>query len=259
MTEVQALRQRTLAAFLTEVDHIVAIAELVRERLLRNGVPAAKITTCRSGRTQAAGATLKTMPGAGAHEPGPLRLAFLGRLYPDKGLHVLVEALLKLPALPVKLDIYGVVQERASELYKANLVKRAAGDSRISFLPPLPQEDVVARLAEYDALAVPSQWMETAPLVVFDAFAASIPVIGADRGGIAELVEHERNGLLVEPSSVAAWAAAIDKLARDRELLRRLRAGVRPPRTMAAVAREMHNLYERALAGSGAMKLCASS
>jgi glycosyltransferase involved in cell wall biosynthesis len=143
-------------------------------------------------------------------------------------------------------------------LYQANLVRRAADDSRISFLPALPQEEVVDRLAEYDALAVPSQWMETGPLVVYDAFAAGIPVIGADRGGIAELVEHERDGLLVDASSVAAWAAALHRLARDRELLERLRAGIRPPRTMAAVAREMRKLYECALAGAGAMKLCAS-
>ena len=258
-TELQALRQRMLAAFLAEVDHIVAVSQWVRRLLVHNGVPEAKITVCRHGRTQTAGAGVGPPPETGAHEPGPLRLVFIGRLYPAKGLHVLVEALLELPRLPVTLHICGVVQDGNSELYRGNIVWRASGDSRISLLPALSQEDVVARLAGYDALAVPSQTMETGPLVVYDAFAAGIPVIGANRGGIAELVEHERDGLLVEASSVAAWAAAIHRLASDRELLGRLRAGVRPPRTMAAVATEMHQLYERALAGAGAMKLCASS
>jgi glycosyltransferase involved in cell wall biosynthesis len=256
MTELQALRQSMLSAFLAEVDHIVAVSRWVGELLVHNGVPAAKITVCRHGRTQSSSADVSQRPDP--HEPGPLRLAFIGRLYPAKGLHVLVQALLDLPALPVNLDIYGVVQDSASETYRGQLIKRTSGDARISFLPALAQDAVVARLAEYDALAVPSQWMETGPLVVYDAFAAGIPVIGADRGGIAELVEHERNGLLVEASNVTAWAAAIHRLADDRALLERLRAGVRPPRTMAEVASEMQTLYERALASAGTMHLCAS-
>jgi len=259
MTELQALRQRTLTAFLAEVDHIVAVSQWVREMLVRNGVPETKVTVCRHGRTQAVGAGSRPPRRTGAHLPRPLRLAFIGRLNAAKGLHVLVEALLQLPRLPVLLDIYGVVQGSAGESYKGDLARRASGDSRISFLPALPQKEVVACLAEYDALAVPSQWMETGPLVVYDAFAAAIPVIGADRGGIAELVEHERDGLLVETSNVAAWAAAIHRLAGDRELLGRLRDGVRPPRTMAAVATEMRMLYERALSGAGDRQLCASS
>ena len=259
MTELLALRRRSLAAFLAQVDYIVAVSRWVRELLVGNGVPPEKITVCRHGRTQAAsrgfGPLRRTRPRA----PGPLRLAFIGRLYPAKGLHVLVEALLELPALPVTLDVFGVLQDPTSEGYKANLVRRTAGDSRITFHPALPQEEVVDQLSEYDALAVPSQWMETGPLVVYDAFAAGIPVIGADRGGIAELVEHEGNGLLVEASSVGAWAAAIRRLARDRDLLGRLCAGVRPPRTMAAVAGEMRELYGHALEGAGGMRQCVSS
>jgi glycosyltransferase involved in cell wall biosynthesis len=259
MTEVLALRRRTVTAFLAEVDRIVAVSEWVHQVLLRTGVPEGKITVCRHGRTQTCGIALGPRQGTGQSEPGPLRIAFVGRLYPAKGLHILVQALRELPDLPVKLDVYGMVQSRASELYRSCLISSASGDSRISLLPPLPQDEVVGRLAEYDALAVPSQWMETGPLVVYDAFAAGIPVIGSDRGGIAELVEHERNGLLVEPSRVGAWAAAIRRLAGDRELVERLRNGIRPPRTMTAVAREMQALYERALDKADERKLCASS
>jgi glycosyltransferase involved in cell wall biosynthesis len=258
-TELQALRQRTLAAFLAEVDQIVAVAGWVRDLLVRNGVPDAKITICRHGRTQADGASSRPGQGTGQHEPGPLRLAFIGRLYPAKGLHVLVDALLQLPALPVKLDVYGVVQERNSKMYRAKLAKRAAGDSRIAFLPALPQEDIVARLAEYDALAVPSQVVETGPLVVYDAFAAGIPVVGARRGGIAELVEHEVNGLLVEAASPNAWGAALHRLADDTGLLERFRAGVKRPRTMAAVAVEMRELYGSVLDSVAVTDGCASS
>ncbi len=101
----------------------------------------------------------------------------------------------------------------------------------------------MTRLRDYDLLVVPSQWLETGPLVVLEAFAAGIPVLGSRLGGIAELVKDGENGILVEADSVAAWAAALNRLSRESELLRRLRSGVRPPRTMADVAEEMLALY----------------
>ena len=103
---------------------------------------------------------------------------------------------------------------------------------------------MLAALAQHDVLAVPSQCLETGPLVVLEAFAAGTPVIGANLGGIAELVTDGVDGLLVEP---AAWATTLQRCATDRDLLPRLRAGIRPPRTMATVADEMLALYETAL------------
>jgi glycosyltransferase involved in cell wall biosynthesis len=77
-----------------------------------------------------------------------------------------------------------------------------------------------------------------------EAFAAGAPVLGADLGGIAELVTHGVDGLLLPPDDAPAWGRALQRLSQDRELLARLRAGVAPPRTMAAVARDMRELYQ---------------
>jgi glycosyltransferase involved in cell wall biosynthesis len=105
---------------------------------------------------------------------------------------------------------------------------------------------VIPLLKEYDLVAVPSRWLETGPLVVLEAFAAGVPVLGSDLGGIAELVEHDVNGLLVPPSSVADWQRALCRFLDDPTLLSRLRAGVRPPRSMETVAREMQAVYAAA-------------
>ncbi|MDP9171223.1 MAG: glycosyltransferase, partial [Acidobacteriota bacterium] len=102
---------------------------------------------------------------------------------------------------------------------------------------------------EYDLLAVPSQWLETGPLVVLEAFAAGTPVLGSDLGGIAELVRDGVDGVLVKPAgSVAAWAQAMRRLCGQPELLIRLRAGIRPPRHTREVALEMMPVYRNALA-----------
>jgi glycosyltransferase involved in cell wall biosynthesis len=85
--------------------------------------------------------------------------------------------------------------------------------------------------------------METGPLVVYEAFAAGIPVIGSRLGGIAELVTHEKNGLLVEPASPKAWADALRRIADSPDLLGRLRGGIGSVRNMSQVATEMEAIY----------------
>jgi glycosyltransferase involved in cell wall biosynthesis len=102
-------------------------------------------------------------------------------------------------------------------------------------------------MACYEAVVVPSRVLETGPLVVYEAFAAGIPVIGSRRGGIAELVRDSVDGLLVEPDSVSAWRAAIEHLLNHSDILPRLRASVRPPRTMHEVAEEMASVYASVL------------
>jgi glycosyltransferase involved in cell wall biosynthesis len=79
--------------------------------------------------------------------------------------------------------------------------------------------------------------------VVLEAFAVKIPVVGSKLGGIAELIEHEVNGLLVEPDSPEAWCRTFRRFLEDRGLLAQLQAGIRPPRGMQEVAEEMLALY----------------
>jgi glycosyltransferase involved in cell wall biosynthesis len=247
MTELQRRRHRSLEGFLASADAIVALSNWGREVLLRNGVPASKLTVARHGVTQDG-----TLPAAAGTRQGPLRVAFLGRAYEIKGAHILVDTLVRHPALDVALDLFLLVQdEPVSAKYMADLKRRAEGDGRIRFLPAVGNAGVVAALSSYDVLAVPSQWMETGPLVIYDAWAAGIPVIGSNLGGIAELVEHGKNGLLVAPADVEAWGDALRRLSADRMLLNAMRRELPRLRTMATVAGEMQAIYQRLTYAAG--------
>jgi len=93
-------------------------------------------------------------------------------------------------------------------------------------------------------VVVPSQGMETGPLVVLEAFAAGVPVLGSALGGIPDKVRDGVDGLLVDPyHAVEAWRAALLRVGADRDLVAALTRGVRPPRSMAEVAREMRAIY----------------
>jgi glycosyltransferase involved in cell wall biosynthesis len=98
-------------------------------------------------------------------------------------------------------------------------------------------------LSSYHLLALPSRSLEPGPIVILESFAAGTPVIGSKLGGIAEWVRHQDNGLLLEAEDVRAWADALRLCAEDRNLLARLRQGVKPPRSMVDVAGETAQLY----------------
>jgi glycosyltransferase involved in cell wall biosynthesis len=168
---------------------------------------------------------------------------------PTKGLGVLIDALRTVPKLRIRLDIYGIAQGASGAAYAKEMRALAADDSRINFLGPLPSQAVVARLREYDFLAVPSQWLETGPMVVLEAFAAGVPVIGWNLGGTAEIVRHGIDGLLISPGPDPAkrWAEVFRLVTESDDLRERLKAGVRPPRGSESVAQDMLTLYDSIL------------
>jgi glycosyltransferase involved in cell wall biosynthesis len=89
-----------------------------------------------------------------------------------------------------------------------------------------------------DVLVVPSLWAENAPLVALEARAAGCPVIASDIGGLPELIEDGRDGLLFPPGDSDALAAILAQPAKIRGL------AVRPPRSLANFVDEVQHHYE---------------
>jgi glycosyltransferase involved in cell wall biosynthesis len=242
MREIVGLRHEQTRVALDMADQIVAPAEWVMDLLLRLDVPRDKLTLSRQGvRTPAVAPTPHV-----ANDT--LRIVYIGRVEPVKGIHLVARALRAMPDAPVELHVYGVVQGDAQALYRRDLQEEMQRDPRIHLHPPVAPEQVIRTIAQYDVLAVPSQQFETGPLVVLEAFAAGLPVVGTALGGIAELVQHDVNGMLVQPGSVLGWTEALQKLAADRTYLARLRGNVKPPRSVDAVADDMVEVYRKALA-----------
>ena len=231
-----------------KVDRIVAPCRWVCEVLRRNGVPEEKLVLCRQGLSRHSGRQALPQPNLASRAAGRvLRLGYFGRLDPTKGVDIVVDALRRAPNAAVRFEIYGIRQP-GYEAYAATLEHAAAKDPRVVFLSALPPEAVGEAMRRCDLVVVPSRGLETGPLVVLEAFAAGTPVFGAELGGIAELVSDRVDGLLIRPEDPSAWASAIVALAAAPEQVARLRAGIRPPRTMDDVARDMAGLYQALLA-----------
>ena len=240
MRGLMARRHAAVRALFEEADEVVAVSQWVRNLLLRNGVPARKIHLSRHGASQA---PVVPSDGLRGTERGPLRIAFLGRLDRTKGPDILVRAMRTLRGRLVRIDLYGIAQSDAENTYVAELKRLAGGDTRIRFLPAVSHECVATLLRAYDLVGVPSRWLETGPLVVLEAFAAGVPVVGSKLGGIAELVRDGVDGILVESDSAEVWARTIQQLDTHRDVLERLRRAIQPPRTMDDVADDMLTIY----------------
>jgi glycosyltransferase involved in cell wall biosynthesis len=235
-------RHEEILRVFSTVDRIVVLADWVRDVLIANGVPEGRMVRAPHGvgRTDAA---LRE-----AWDAGTVRLAHLGRLDAAKGTGLLIAALRALPDAQITLDVFGITQNEADRHQLDRLRQAAGDDGRIRFLPPIPHTEISARLAAFDAIVVPSQLLETGPLVVLEAFAAGVPVIGSALGGISEKIRHGVDGLLVGPhDSVEAWREQLGRCAADPSLLSRLRAGIVPPRSADDAATEMHRMYSTVL------------
>jgi glycosyltransferase involved in cell wall biosynthesis len=93
--------------------------------------------------------------------------------------------------------------------------------SRILFTGYRPDPDRF--LLAFDALVLPSTTRnETFGQVLVEAMAFQVPVVGSEVGGIPEIIDHEQNGLLVQPGDEAGLAAALDRLAGDSGLRTKL-------------------------------------
>ena len=219
------------------------ISTWVGEVLQRNNVPEAKVALVRQGIVQH---IEPQFPRSKDRTVAPLRLAYFGRIDRAKGLDIVIQALQSNPAAAVRLAIFGVNQDAGNSEFD-RVLALAGVDGRIEVHAAVAAERVQEEMSRLDLIVVPSRGLENAPLVVLEAFAAGVPVLGANLGGIAELVRDGIDGVLVAADDVGAWAEAIAGLSADRERIEKLRQGVRPPRTMRAVAAEMAVIYERLL------------
>ncbi len=239
---LMAGRRKATLEWWAGMARVIALCEWTERLLLLNGVPKERIRKVRHGLPSPADCIVKEAPPA-----PPSKLVFLGRLDRVKGIDLIIDALRLAPNLPVTLDLY-TIKPSSDDKATRSLLAQAQSDPRIIVREAIPSSQVITTLGNYHALLVPSRWFETGPLVVLEALAAGIPVIGSDLGGIAEWISHEHNGLLVPGLTPEAWRNTLCRAVSDPALLPRLKANIRPPRTMREVAGDMSAIYAEVLA-----------
>jgi len=140
---------------------------------------------------------------------------FIGRLLPEKGLLVLLDAVAGAlrGGVAVTLDIFGEGPLRDECAARIEALGSPGAAIRLRGTMPYDQRFFDA-MRGYDALVVPSISDEQ-PRIVFDAYAQGLPVIASATEGLVQCVDDKVTGLLVAPRDVAALQERITELARD--------------------------------------------
>lgn len=194
------LLHRYRGSYRNKVQRYIALNEFCRDKFVAGGLPADKIAVKPNFVERT------TLPAPTARSGG----LFVGRLSPEKGIGVLGEAARQLPDVRFVVVGSGVESRVLNGLQNVHLP---------GFLEPA---GVRAAMCEAAYLVMPSIWYETFGLVALEAFACGLPVIASRLGAMAELVEHQRTGLLIEPGNPAALAEAIRWAEANPEAMRRM-------------------------------------
>jgi glycosyltransferase involved in cell wall biosynthesis len=134
-------------------------------------------------------------------------LAFLGRLIPNKGVHVAIQIARE---LGVKLKIAGNIStEQGARTYFETQVKPHLGDS-IEWIGEIGDSEKASFLGQASALLFPIQWDEPFGIVVAEALSCGTPVIASRRGAMPELIDDGVCGFLCD--TVDEMKAAVTKL-----------------------------------------------
>ena len=283
------LEPEAAARALDAVDAVATCSDHVAQRIAAQfPAHAAKVVTIGNG-------VDPDIFGAQAcnKSPAPTGLLYVGRLSPEKGVHVLAkafnrviaqrpEATLDLVGRPGYLSasilrqfgaaagaaelagLYGrnplsavarqVMFSRTSYRRSITRMLSPAAERATRFLGAVPHHDMPQVYARSMIVAAPSVIQEPFGLPVVEAMAAGRPVVASRVGGIPELVDHERTGLLVEPADPTALADALLSLLRAPERCLAMgaagRLDVRARWTWQLAAERLQLVYRSVMAGS---------
>jgi glycosyltransferase involved in cell wall biosynthesis len=178
------------------------------------------------------------------------RLLFVGRLNPQKGVDHLLHAMSEMKSA-VTLDIVGDGPSRSS---LEELSRELGLEPRVRWHGQVQQSELPRFYQSATAVVVPSA-EEGLGLVAVEALLCETPVVAFDSGGLRDVVQHGKTGLLVEAGNRAALASALDGLlaadGRGRDLGRAGRLYALSAFAPESAARRYAEIYRQVLGSNG--------
>ncbi len=222
-TEFEAVERFDLAGKVSDADGVACISDFTRSQLMRLTPPA------HWDKLSVVHMSVDTARFAPPAEPravdGPLRVLDVGRLVPEKGAPVLLDAVARLAERGVGVELRLVGGGELEPDLRSEIARRGLSD-RITLVGAVGQDEILAQYHWADVFCLPS-FQEGLPVVLMEAMATGIPVITTPINGIPELVKDGRNGYLVPPGRADLLADALARLAGDQALRETLGARAR--------------------------------
>jgi glycosyltransferase involved in cell wall biosynthesis len=184
------------------VDRYIALTNSARQIFVESGFPSARVTV-KPNFVEDPG-----VAGVGRDRSGVL---FVGRLSEEKGVATLIDAAREF-GFPVRIAGSGPQRDA--------LQRRAP--PAVTFLGAISKDAVIAEMRHAVAVVVPSIWYEGFPMVVVESFACATPVVAANLGALAEIVEDGKTGVLAAPGDSISLGGQVMHLLAEPALARQL-------------------------------------
>lgn len=186
-------------------DQMICVSDAVRQELESSGVSKDKLTVAKMGVQQLAPtASRQIVRDRFGIANNRFAVGFVGRLTVEKGAKTLLHSLEFCDQ--VEAHLFGDGPQRE----ELETTAKNMNSGNVFFHGHL--NDVADAMEAVDTVVVPSEWKEAFPAVVLEAMSLGRPVIGSRIGGIPEIIDDGRNGLLFSPGEPIDLASAIVRL-----------------------------------------------
>jgi len=205
------------------LDLYITVSEQDRQMLLRSGIPEEAIELIYN----TIDLDVSLIPGDRDWlkkqfdlPSGSIVCTGIGRLVPQKGFDILIEAFAKIASqIP---DLHCLIIGEGDDKEKLSAQLRAAGlENRVRLIGYYERQTVMSILKASDFFVMPSRY-EGTPIALLEAAALGRPILATCAGGIPELVTHEQQAFLVPVLDPAALAQGFSRLALDRDFAHQL-------------------------------------
>ena len=196
---------------------VIAISEVIGQHMVQDfGVPSHHVRII----PRSVDTSKFNIPRKPKGPMDPLIVTMIGRITPLKGHAYFLKAMAQvIRTVPnVRIQLIGDASSKRQG-YKEELLlltKRLGIADRVEFLGN--RRDIPQLLSYSDCLVLSTITQEAFGRVILEAQAASVPVVATKVGGVSEIIDHEKTGLLVPPKGIEAMAKAVIRLLQNREL-----------------------------------------
>jgi len=176
------------------IDVYIALTHFARNKFIEFGLPPDRVVV---------------KPNFVGPDPGPRSkpgdyALFVGRLSPEKGVHTLLNAWQSVPR-SIPLVILGDGPLRSALEDQA----RSARLNNVSFKGQASRDNTLAAMKGCRFLLFPSEWYESFPMTVLEAYACAVPVLASGIGALQEVVQNGHTGLWFRPGDASDIAAKV--------------------------------------------------
>lgn len=247
------LREIGIKTHLAAVDTFISPSRFLKDRFVDWGLLADRIEVIPNGHPAG-----EPAPHRGPQHAPRTVFGYFGNLNPWKGITVLLDACHELADAGVEFELrlHGAALFQ-NDRFTADLDGGfAKTGSSIRRMGQYDRAELPELMAAVDWVIVPSIWWENAPLTIGEAQFHRRPVIASGIGGMAELVDDEKNGLHVRPNDPGDLARVMRRCLEDPALWRRLVNGIAPPPTVDQIASRHVAVFD-GLAGNSRARVAA--